>query len=103
MKTLSDAGINTWVFLWPVIPRLNDSADSLGAVVKAAKDAGCKRIIYDKLRLKPILQERLKKMLGYSESKDIFRLAQDKEWEERVFIDIEVLCDDAGLKCEKAF
>jgi DNA repair photolyase len=103
LKTLSDAGISTWVFLGPVIPRLNDSSEMLADVVNAAKNSGARKLIYDKLRLKPLLQERLKKKFGYSRTKDIFKLAGDKEWEERVFIDIEVLGDDAGLKVEKAF
>jgi DNA repair photolyase len=103
LKILSNAGIKTWVFLGPVIPRLNDSARMLADVVSAAKDSGANKLIYDKLRLKPLLQERLKKRFGYSKSREIFRLAGEKEWEERAFIDIEVLCDDAELKVEKAF
>lgn len=103
LKTLSDAGIRTWVFLGPVMPTLNDSSAMLEKVVKAAKDSGAGKLIYDKLRLKPLLQERLKKIFGYSKSREIFRLVGEKRWEERVFIDIEVLCDDVELKVERAF
>lgn len=103
LQKLSEAGIRTWVFLGPIIPGMNDSAEQLGRVVKAVKSSGCKKIIYDKLRLKPLLQDRMTKLFGYSVSKEMFRLALDREWEERVFIDIEVLCDDVGIKAEKAF
>ncbi|MDD4307646.1 MAG: radical SAM protein [Thermoplasmata archaeon] len=103
LAMLSGAGISTWVFLGPIIPGMNDSSESMEAVIKAAKQAGCSKVIYDKLRLKPILRERMKKRFGYSRTKDMFRLAGERDWEERVFIDIEVLCDDAGIKSEKAF
>lgn len=103
LAVLSGAGISTWVFLGPIIPGINDSSESMEGVIKAAKRAGCSKVIYDKLRLKPILRERMKMRFGYSKAKDMFRLAEDREWEERVFIDIEVLCDEAGIQSEKAF
>ncbi len=103
LKGLSAADVRTWIFLGPVIPGLNDSSDMLGDVVKAAKDAGCGRLLYDRLRLKPLVRGRLQKHLGYSESRNIFKLAEDKEWEERISVDIEVLCDDVKIKSQKAF
>ncbi|MDO9536951.1 MAG: radical SAM protein [Thermoplasmata archaeon] len=103
LAKLSKEGIRTWVFLGPVIPGINDSYDSLGKVIKAAKEAGAGKIIYDKLRLKPLVRQRMEKKFGLSKASKMFQLAEDREWVERVFIDIEVLCDDAGLVGEKAF
>ncbi len=103
LKELSGAGIRTWVFLGPVIPGINDSCEQMAAVIDAAEKAGCGRVLFDKLRLKPMVRERMRKMLGFARSERIFRLVGDREWEERVTVDIEVLCDDAKMKSEKAF
>ncbi len=100
---LSGAGIETWVFLGPIIPLINDSEDLLKSVIKGAKESGAGKLMYDKLRLKPYLQKRLEKLFGYSKAQKVFRLARDKEWEERVTIDIEILCEDFDLPFERAF
>ena len=103
LRQLSEAGISTWVFLGPVIPLLNDSRDLLEDVIQQVKDAGASKLMYDRLRLKPFLEERLRKLFGYEKANQVFRLARDKEWDERISIDIEILCDDVGLVVEKAF
>ena len=103
LRQLSDAGIKPWVFLGPVIPLINDSRDLLEDIVQQVKDAGASKLMYDRLRLKPFLEERLRKLFGYEKSVEVFRLARDREWDENISINIEVLCDDAGLIVEKAF
>ena len=102
LRQLSEAGIKTWVFLGPIIPLVNDSSDSLKKVVRQVKDAGAGKLMYDRLRLKPNLEERLKTLFG-DEVGQIFRLANDKEWYEEISTDIELFCDDAGLTVERAF
>jgi len=103
LRQLSEAGISTWVFLGPVIPLINDSRDLLEDVVQQVKDAGAGKLMYDRLRLKPYLEERLRKLFGHEKAVEVFRLARDKEWDEKININIEILCDDAGLVVEKAF
>ena len=102
LRQLSEAGIKTWVFLGPVIPQINDSPELLKDVIQQMKDAGAGKLMYDRLRLKPFLEERLKKLFG-NESDKIFRLARDSEWDENLGIKIEIICDDVGLIVEKAF
>jgi len=103
VKKLANAGIRTWVFLGPIIPGINDSYDSMGQVIRAARESGAEKIIYDHLRLKPILQERLMSRLGYEKAHPIIRDSTDREWRERVSVDIEILCEDTGIAFEKAF
>ena len=50
---LASAGIATGVFASPVLPLINDSERSLGAVAKAAKDAGAKHFGANILFLRP--------------------------------------------------
>lgn len=103
LRQLSEAGIKTWVFLGPIIPHINDSTDSLKKVVQQVKEAGAGKIMYDRLRLKPHLEERLKTLFGNAKANQIFRLANDKEWYDKISFEIKILCDDVGLELEKAF
>ena len=100
---MSEAGIKTWVFLGPIIPLINDSPELLKDVIQQVEDAGAGKIMYDRLRLKPLLEQRLRTLFGDEKSVEIFRLASDKEWYEKIGLEIERLCDDAGLVCERAF
>ncbi|MBA3046277.1 MAG: radical SAM protein [Candidatus Thermoplasmatota archaeon] len=103
VRKLVSAGIRTWVFLGPIIPGMNDSYDSLAEVVRGAKIAGASKIIYDYLRLKPILQERMLKEFGYEKAHVAIRDSVDREWRERVSIDVEILCEEHGIAVEKVF
>lgn len=102
LKELADAGIRTWAFLGPIIPTLNDSTESLTEVITALKDAGCEKILYDKLRLKPIVRKRMEKALG-EKSAEIFRLARSKDWADKVYAEVERICGEVGVECERAF
>jgi len=102
LQKISDAGIRTWAFLGPIIPTLNDSTESLTEVIRALKDAGCGRILYDKLRLKPIVRKRMERALG-KETAKIFRLAASKDWAERIYSEVERICVEVGIVCERAF
>jgi DNA repair photolyase len=100
-KELAANGIRTWAFVGPIIPTLNDSVESLESVIVSLKDAGCQRILYDKLRLKPLVRKRMERALG--ECAEIFRLANTKEWVEKIYAEVERICCDVGVKCERAF
>ncbi|MCK5024502.1 MAG: radical SAM protein [Thermoplasmata archaeon] len=102
LRQVSEAGIKTCVFLGPVIPQINDSSDSLKKVVQQVKDTGAGRLMYDRLRLKPQLEKRLRMLFG-EEAGQIFRLAEDKDWYEKIGFEVEVLCDGVGLVVERAF
>lgn len=45
IKALSDAGIYTGVLLMPILPFVNDTAENITNIVKAAKNAGAKYIV----------------------------------------------------------
>jgi DNA repair photolyase len=102
LRKLSGSGIKTWVFLGPVIPTMNDSEGSLAEVLASVKGAGCTRILFDKLRLKPLVRNRLAPVLG-NETEKIFAQAGQKAWADAIYFKIKTLCRGAGLKCERAF
>ncbi len=103
VKKLAASGIRTWVFLGPILPGINDSYESLGQVIREAKKAGAEKIIHDHLRLKPLLQDRIMKVFGYEIAHAIIRDCTEREWRERVTIDVEILAEETGIKVEKAF
>jgi len=103
LQQLSEAGIKTWVFMGPIIPQINDSSELLKDTIQQVKDARADKIMYDRLRLKPQLEERLKKLFGNAKANQIFRLANDREWYDNIGLIIEKLCNDIDLEVERAF
>ncbi len=53
VEALSEAGVPVVVRLDPIIPGLNDSADSIREVVEAAASAGAKHIVSSTYKIKP--------------------------------------------------
>ncbi|MFH0815822.1 MAG: radical SAM protein [Methanobacteriota archaeon] len=60
----ADAGVKTWVFLGPVIFGVNDSEESVKAVVGGAADAGASKVIFDFYRSKPLADARMRATFG---------------------------------------
>lgn len=100
---LSDAGIRAWVFLGPVIPGINDSKESLARVVDAAARADAGKIIYDRLRIKPLLKARMNRALGDGRANTVFKQAGDRDWWDRISSEVDRLAKDSGIPAEKAF
>ena len=63
LRTLSAAGIRTYLMMAPLIPGVSDSRESIASVLEQTRDAGVKRVIWDKFNSKPIATSRLKKRL----------------------------------------
>ncbi len=51
VRMLADAGIRVSVALAPIIPMITDSAESIEAVVRAAREAGAERVWHNTLNL----------------------------------------------------
>ena len=99
LRELSEAKIKTWVFLGPVIPGLNDSEGSLARVLEAVADSGAERLLYDRLRLKPIVRERMIKLLG----DEGLRMLDTGAWQSGITKTLPELCAEKELSCESAF
>jgi DNA repair photolyase len=97
LRKVSDAGIPAWVFLGPVIHGINDSPESLGRVVDAAARAGARKIIYDRLRVKPLLMARMERA-GHG-----LRISGDARWWGKVSGEIERLARESEVAAERAF
>ena len=102
IRMLVENDIKTWVFLGPIIPTMNDSEEGMNELLEAVYGAGVREILYDKLRLKPLLKERMTRAFGY-EMDSIVRMANDPEWYEQVSTTIEIKCRELGIVTKKAF
>lgn len=60
LARLADAGLQTWVFIAPVIPGITDSEKNLAQILKEAARAGAGRVEYDPLNFYPTAVANLK-------------------------------------------
>lgn len=97
--------VQTWIFLGPIIPEINDSEESLRNVIRVAAKTKS-RILYDKLNLKQWVMERLgpvleKEKLGLAER--LPSIIQERESWRHTCSKIRSICGDLDVKCETAF
>lgn len=95
LERIASRGIETWVFVGPVIPGLTDDPDVLRDVVELAASTGS-TLYYDKLRVKKFM---------YREQglvKELALKAKSYRWSE-VFNRIERLCKKYGVKYKPGF
>jgi DNA repair photolyase len=53
LAALAEAGIDTWIFIAPVIPGLGDTEANLASILKQAAQAGVREVDYDPLNFYP--------------------------------------------------
>ena len=106
LEEFSSRGIETWIFLGPIIPALNDGEDSLRQVIEVAHRTRS-RLIYDRLNLKrwvlnrltPVLKEESPELAG--RLPDLIR--GQSESLRKVCSNVESICRELGVGCEPAF
>jgi DNA repair photolyase len=105
LKRLADAGIPTWAFVGPLVPGYMD-ADRLADVLARVKETGARKVLVDKLRLKPGLWQRLEPALAVKP--DLLAACRRALFEDPgVFIGLRGqairICEDLELDCELNF
>lgn len=102
LKVLSEEGVETWLFLGPIIPGLNDSEDSIRRVVEVAYEVGCE-LIYDQLNLRRWVLDRLKHLLDRVEpglgDRVPLLLRPDSWYLRRLHSIVEKVCREYGVRC----
>ncbi len=106
LEEFSSRGVETWLFLGPIIPQLNNGEDSLKHVIEVAHRTRSK-LIYDKLNLKrwvldrlaPVFEEERPGLAG--RLPDLIR-EQSESWR-KVCSRVESICRELGVGCEPAF
>lgn len=98
LRRLAGEGLETWVFLGPLIRGVNDSRESIAGVVEVAAETGSK-LYYDYYRHRPELRE---SMLALAQ-KHPLSLAATPQWRERLRATVEDACRELGAQCLPAF
>ena len=62
LEEFSSRGVKTWIFLGPIIPRVNDDSENINKILEIAERTKS-RVLYDKLNLKHWVLERMTPVL----------------------------------------
>lgn len=104
LEELSSKGIETWLFLGPIIPGVNDSRESIENVLSAAARVKS-HVIYDRLNLRRWVMDRLGPRLDehFGGRRKTIELLRDSSYWRRIAGDVERICGELGIRCEPAF
>ncbi|MCP8311552.1 MAG: radical SAM protein [Candidatus Methylarchaceae archaeon HK02M1] len=106
LEEFSDKGVDTWIFLGPIIPEINDDEENISQLVDIAKRTKSE-IIYDKLNLKPWILDSMEKFLENErfglKDRLPFLITKNSEYWRTFRARIEALCLREGVQCKPAF
>ncbi len=106
LEEFSSRGVETWLFLGPIIPEINDSEDNLRQVIEVAHRTRSE-LIYDRLNLKCWVLDRLAPVLeeerpGFAERLPDLIREQSESWR-KICSTVESICSELRVRCEPAF
>ncbi len=106
LEDCSDRKVDTWIFLGPIIPCVNDDYENLEKIVCLAKRTNS-RILFDKLNLRPWVLESLTSFLT-KEAPEVVEdlpslLSGKSDYWRTVSARTQSICRDKGVRCEPAF
>lgn len=106
IEEFSSKGIETWIFLGPIIPEINDYRDGILEIIKLAKRTKS-TLLYDKLNLKPWVVDSMRSILQKEvpqfEERFPYLLCRKSEYWLTLRNSIENLCSKEGVNCKPAF
>lgn len=98
LRRIASEGVETWIFLGPIVRGVNDTEESMRRVARLAAETGSK-LFYDFLRLKPGLEKHLEPL----EERFPGASTAPRWWRERVSTLVEGVCRELGVRCEPSF
>ncbi|HYM38520.1 MAG TPA: radical SAM protein [Thermoplasmata archaeon] len=102
LRTLNQGGIRTWAFVGPILPSTTEA--TLAPLLRAIAEAGTRHVLYDRLRFRPGVLERVRPAAGAAGISGPLRAAHDDPaYFDPVEVRIRVLGALAGLTVEAAF
>jgi DNA repair photolyase len=106
LEEFSSRGVQTWIFLGPIIPEVNDSKQSLKEIIEVAERTNSK-VLYDKLNLRPWVLESIKPFIERERPEIIERLPTllnpNSDWWGETSSMVKTLCTRHSVRCEPAF
>lgn len=101
LEEFSSKGVRTWIFYGPIISGYNDDEDTMKGIVALAGKTRS-RLLYDRLRLKPVLSKRLSSLLGDKKVAELAKIERGDHMAE-TFSKIIRISREAGVAVEPAF
>lgn len=106
LEELAPRGFETWIFLGPIIPEINDDKESIAQIIEVAKKTKSK-LMYDKLNLKQWVLESMIPFLeqekpGLAQQLPAILSAKSDYWHKISSI-VESICKELSVRCEPAF
>lgn len=98
LEKLSDSGVETWLFLGPLMRGVNDDEYNIKAIVEVAQATGSK-LYFDYFRMKPDLENPMKKVIRvYPHATD-----SSSRWRVNVRRLVEKICENLGVEFQRSF
>jgi DNA repair photolyase len=97
LEEASSRGIKTWIFYGPIIPLYNDSIRDAAKIIELAERTKS-HILYDRLNIKPLMLQRMKRSIP-DEAINSIKNADLK----KTFSYLEAECRSRGVHCKFAF
>ena len=106
LDEFSSRGVETWIFLGPIIPEVNDDGDSIRRVVEIARRTKSK-LLYDKLNVRRWVLERMAPVIELEKPGLAGQLSSlvnvNSEWWRKTRSTVESICKELGVRYEAAF
>jgi len=106
LENNSERKVETWIFLGPIIPYVNDYLENLEQIIRIAK-ATNSRLLFDKLNLRPWVLENLTPFLTKEVPHSLENLpsllGEKSEYWNAISARIRSICQDLDVRCEPAF
>ncbi|HEY7588304.1 MAG TPA: radical SAM protein [Thermoplasmata archaeon] len=102
LRSLNAAGIRTWAFVGPILPGVTET--TLPRLLEAIRDAGTEHVMFDRLRFREGIWERMEPAADAAGLRERYELARDRP-ESSSDVEREILRLGAalGLRVEPAF
>ncbi|MCK5547583.1 MAG: radical SAM protein, partial [Thermoplasmata archaeon] len=103
LSKIAREGIDTWVFIGPILPGITD--DNLNALVEAVADSGAKKVVIDRLRLRGRIWDRIEDSPRFETPtiRTFKRSAKKILLFKKIEESIAELCRRHDIECEQAF
>jgi DNA repair photolyase len=102
LRRLNAARVRTWAFVGPILPLATEH--TLVALLRGIREAGTTHVMYDPLRFRPGIWERVEPAAASVDLVDAYRTARDKpESFDRTEKEMERVGRELGLRVEPAF
>ncbi len=102
-QEVSEHGVETWIFLGPIIPLVNEFEDVIEEVVEFTSSINS-YIIYDKLNVKPVMSFNMRRKWNLKEDiNEVIRLSMDPNYFKKVSKLVSDLCRKHRVRCVPAF